>query len=70
MSGNFAIKGGRGEVGRLMANTILNFHFDYWNPSLSLRPSHMCQCVNADQWYRSGLTLTCGFIDIKCKSQG
>ena len=34
MSGNFAIKGGGG-VGRLMANAILNFHFDYLNPSLS-----------------------------------
>ena len=32
-----AIKGGRGGgVGRLMANTILNFYFDYWNPSLTL----------------------------------
>ena len=29
-----AIKGGRGGVGRLMAKTILNFHFDYLNPSL------------------------------------
>ena len=34
MSGNFAIKGGGG-VGRLMANAILNFHFDYLNPSLT-----------------------------------
>ena len=25
----------RGGVGRLMAKSILNFHFDYWNPSLS-----------------------------------
>ena len=33
MSGNFAIKG-EGGVGRLMANAILNFHFDYLNPSL------------------------------------
>ena len=24
-----------GGVGRPMANTILNFHFDYWNPSLT-----------------------------------
>ena len=32
MSGNFAIKGGG--VGRLMANAILNFHFDFLNPSL------------------------------------
>ena len=28
-----AIKGGG--VRRLMAKAILNFHFDYWNPSLS-----------------------------------
>ena len=28
MSGNFAIKGGG--VGRLMANAILNFHFDFF----------------------------------------
>ena len=34
MSGNFAIKGGG--VGRLMANAILNFHFDFLNPSLTL----------------------------------
>ena len=26
--------GGGGGVGRLMENTILNFHFDYLNPSL------------------------------------
>ena len=32
MSGNFAIKGGG--VGPLMANAILNFHFDYLKPSL------------------------------------
>ena len=32
MSGNFAIKGGG--VGPLMANAILNFHFDFLNPSL------------------------------------
>ena len=36
MSGNFAIKGGGGGVGRLMANAILNFHFDFPHPSLSL----------------------------------
>ena len=34
MSGNFAIKGGG--VGRLMANAILNFHFDYRHTSLIL----------------------------------
>ena len=32
MSGNFAIKGGGG--GPLMANAILNFHFDYVTTSL------------------------------------
>ena len=32
MSGNFAIKGGG--VGSLMANAILNFHFDFLHPSL------------------------------------
>ena len=32
MSGNFAIRGG--EVGRLMANAILNFHFDFLHTSL------------------------------------
>ena len=34
MSGNFAIKGGG--VGRLMANAILNFHFDFLHTSLSI----------------------------------
>ena len=33
MSGNFAIKRGGG-VGRLMANAILNFHFDFLHTSL------------------------------------
>ena len=33
MSGNFAIRGGRG-FGRLMANAILNFHFDFLHTSL------------------------------------
>ena len=35
MSGNSAIKGGGGGVGPLMANAILNFHFDYLKPSLT-----------------------------------
>ena len=26
-----------GGVGRLMANAILNFHFDYWHTSLSAK---------------------------------
>ena len=33
ISGNFAIKGGG--VGPLMANAILNFHFDFPHPSLN-----------------------------------
>ena len=45
MSGNFAIKGGGGGgVGRLMANAILNFHFDYLHTSLrydaGIRPDY------------------------------
>ena len=28
-----------GGVGRLMANAILNFHFDFLNPSLILKPT-------------------------------
>ena len=36
MSGNFAIKGGGGGGGRLMANAILNFHFDFLKPSLNI----------------------------------
>ena len=42
MSGNFAIKGGGGGVGRLMANAILNFHFDFLTPSLSWRRGQAC----------------------------
>ena len=30
-----AIKGGGGGGGHLMANAILNFHFDFLHPSLS-----------------------------------
>ena len=33
-----AIKGGEGGQ-RLMANTILNFHFDYLHPSLTQKPN-------------------------------
>ena len=36
MSGNFAIKGGG--AGPLMANAILNFHFDFLTPSLKNIP--------------------------------
>ena len=43
-----AIRGGGG-VGRLMAKTILNFHFDYWHTSLRLlldwTPSHVNTCL-------------------------
>ena len=33
MAGNLCLSG-RGGSRCLMAKTILNFHFDYWNPSL------------------------------------
>ena len=36
----------RGGVGRLMANAILNFHFDYWNTSL--KPYHGIK----DNWHK------------------
>ena len=52
MSGNFAIKGGG--VGRLMANAILNFHFDYLNPSLT-ESEEKAHSVN-----ENGLFLTLG----------
>ena len=43
MSGNFAIKGGG--VGRLMANAILNFHFDFLTPSLTLCEGSAHPCL-------------------------
>ena len=48
MSGNFAIKGGG--VGCLMANAILNFHFDYLTPSLtrSTLAQTNYNCMNTD----------------------
>ena len=39
MSGNFAIKGGG--VAPLMANAILNFHFDFLTPSLIEKAKNM-----------------------------
>ena len=36
MSGNFAIKGGGGGGGPLRENAILNFHFDFLHPSLTV----------------------------------
>ena len=33
------LRGGGGGVGRLMAYAILNFHFDYLNPSLIFEPA-------------------------------
>ena len=58
MSGNLCHQGGWG-VGPVMANVILNFHFDYWHPSLIQSTStstwshipitkfaaHRCPCV-------------------------
>ena len=34
-----------------MANTILNFHFDYRHPSLSLNLPTMVNCYRKDRWY-------------------
>ena len=42
MSGNFAIKGGG--VGRLIANAILNFHFDFPHPSLNNTAGQSASC--------------------------
>ena len=44
MSGNFAIKGGG--VGPLMANAILNFHFDFLHPSLTNNEDLLCESKN------------------------
>ena len=45
---NFAIKGG---VRRLMANAILNFHFDYLNPSLRpAEPETSFQLIPINDW--------------------
>ena len=50
MSGNFAIKGGGG--GPLMANAILNFHFDFLNPSLILLSEYKCYHTGQKQMKR------------------
>ena len=47
MSVNYVHKGGG--VQRVMEKTILDFHFDYWNPSLS----HLCQ--DPDSMWRTFL---------------
>ena len=47
MSGNFAIKGGG--VGRLMANAILNFHFDFLHLSLILTAG-ICHWVSLEAY--------------------
>ena len=58
MSGNFAIKGGGG-VGLLMANAILNFHFDYWHPSLTHGPRMDVICYSeVCIFFCSGLVAT------------
>ena len=51
MSGNFAIKGGGG-VGPLMANAILNFHFDFPHTSLTLLTR-----LYLHSWHQALLTL-------------
>ena len=46
MSGNFAIQGGGEGVGPLMANAILNFHFDFPHTSLRMKFAlGLCPCL-------------------------
>ena len=59
MSENFAIKGGG--FGRLMANAILNFHFDYWHTSLTWNI-----CWTQKEW--SVLLLLRLIMIINCRS--
>ena len=66
MSGNFAIKGGG--VESLMANAILNFHFDFLNTSLTLFPNLLLRLVSkkkcnhfVSQKLQPGLYLYAGF---------
>ena len=47
MSGNFAIKGGGVEP--LMANAILNFHFDFPHPSLRKKNDDNIKCSAANK---------------------
>ena len=53
MSGNFAIKGGG--VGPLMANAILNFHFDFLTTSLTWNSLSFCQ--NHDAVFMEKITI-------------
>ena len=59
MSGNFAIKGGG--VGRLMANAILNFHFDYPHTSLSTSLHLILRWDDLDTYTRDEDTSGGGF---------
>ena len=38
-----------------MANTILNFHFDYWNTSLTLTLKGLDNAVLYQKWQLSGV---------------
>ena len=49
----------RGGVGRLMANTILNFHFDYVNPSLSKFQKYSVKLLFWDTLYIFSKPIIC-----------
>ena len=67
MSGNFAIKGGGGGgVGRLMANAILNFHFDFLNPSLTRGPGIGKSEFDSDSEFRIWLGFVEETVDKNC----
>ena len=73
MSGNFAIKGGGG-VGPLMANAILNFHFDFLHTSLTCILVIFCtdknsyshirclHCARSAHFSMSGQSLRCSWL--------
>ena len=42
-----------------MANSILNFHFDYWNTSLTLTLKGLDNAVVYQKWQLSGVALSC-----------
>ena len=65
MSGNFAIKGGG--VGRLMANAILNFHFDFPHPSLIGHAAHSCPLSRVHKDHNTGKIISSFLMLIQLK---
>ena len=65
MSENLCHQGGG--VGRLMANAILNFHFDYWHPSLTHGPRMDVICYSeVCIFFCSGLVATLSRLSRFC----